>query len=113
MTEPTDKGFRQQLRHSLQEAEEALSPEVIRALQQARNKAVAATGKRSGFGPAWGWAGGTAAVLLAVVLSLQPGSQGSPGSLLEDMAILAADEELELYQDLEFYDWLAETQQHG
>jgi len=34
-------------------------------------------------------------------------------SMLEDMAMLTADEELELYQDLDFYDWLSESEQDG
>jgi len=112
MTEPTEHPFRQQVQDQLHQGEQALSPEVILRLQQARHQALEAIPK-SRLRQPWVWAGSIASLLLVVVLSLQLSSPGLHDSMLEDMVMLAADEELELYQELEFYDWLATSKQHG
>ena len=112
MTEDNNK-FRQQVRDSLQQAEASLSPRVTQALQKARNKAVKAAEHKVVHRQAWAWAGGFASIVFAVLIGIQLGNQGLQESMLEDMAMLAAEEELELYQDLEFYDWLSESEPHG
>lgn len=114
MTERAEDRFRQKLRDGLLQSEQSLSPEVLQRLQQARNRAVEAAGHRSGQSRHyWAWAGGFASIALAVVITIQLGNQGLQETMLEDMTMLAAEEELELYQDLDFYDWLAESAPHG
>ena len=113
MIKPEENEFRQQLRKGMQQGEDELSPQVLQRLQQARSTAVAAATMRTGQRHYWGWAAGFASILFAVVFSWQLSTQFVNESMLEDMAMLAADEELELYQDLEFYGWLAESEPHG
>ena len=113
MTESEGKRFREQVREGLQQTEKNLSPKVLQALQAARSRAVEAAAGKSSSRHYWVWAGGFASMLLAVLITLQMGPQGIQESMLEDLAMLSAAEELELYQDLEFYDWLIESEQHG
>ena len=50
------------------------------------------------------------AVLLALVLALNGPATNQAGSDLEDLDLLANADQLELYEDLEFYAWLAEEE---
>ena len=53
-----------------------------------------------------------AAVLVAMTLwTIQPDQQSAPVAVLEDINLLTAPEEIEFYQDLEFYEWLAANEQ--
>jgi len=113
MTDESESRFRDQLREGLQQAEESLSPRVMQALQQARSNAVEAAARKTVYKQPLAWAGGFAAIVVAVVLSVQIGGNSLQESMLEDMAMLAAEEELELYQELEFYNWLSESELDG
>ena len=50
------------------------------------------------------------AVLLALVLALNGPATNQAGSDLEDLDLLANADQLELYEDLECYAWLAEEE---
>lgn len=113
MTESEESEFRNQLRKGMQQGEDELSPQVLQRLQKARNKAVASAAEQAGQRHYWGWAAGFASLLFVVIFSWQLSTQIVNESMLEDMAMLTADEELELYQDLDFYDWLSESEQDG
>jgi hypothetical protein len=86
-------------------------------LSRARAAAVeAAEGARHGarFGFRFGglkFAGAAAAVALAIVIAWQPslvGTNDAQQSAFDDLDILLDEEELDLFEELEFYAWLEE-----
>jgi hypothetical protein len=96
-----------------------LDDDVRRRLQQARCAAVRtaaeALDKPSKTAPGWLIpAGGIAALTLVIAVSfyqIQTNQESSPIASVEDMPLLTAPEDLELYEELDFYQWLAE--EHG
>lgn len=80
-------------------------------LRAARRQALAAgvvhTRRRAA-----GWAM-AAAVVLAVGLWVMHGRGELPAAGVEDIEVLAAGDDLELYEDLEFYGWLASLDETG
>ncbi len=102
---------KQTLDHSLQNMDEA----TVTRLQSARQKAMTPTLKSSwgwGLQPTWAMA---AACLLIISLALWSNyAPHSPGTLpFEDVEILANADGWELYEELEFYTWLAENDPTG
>jgi hypothetical protein len=64
------------------------------------------------FLPVGGLATALAAVLVAVTLwTQQPVQESAPVAALEDLNILTGSDEIEFYQELEFYEWLAVNEQ--
>jgi hypothetical protein len=97
----------------------AVDDDVRGRLQHARRVAVraAAEALEPPAKSAPGWlmpAGGIAALTLVIVVSfyqLQTKQERTPMASIEDMPLLTAPEDLELYEELDFYQWLAE--EHG
>lgn len=97
-------------------------------LRAARRRAVE-TASAKGGGRPWGgllqgtrgrWAGGLAGglalagVALVAVLLWHPGTHGlAPATAPGDLELLSSSNSLEFYQDLDFYQWLQETQAHA
>lgn len=75
----------------------------LRALEQAETR-------KSMFSrwPHWLTAGGlaTTALLVVMVTGWLASRQNRPAQQLEDLEIMAAQEQLDLYADLDFYRWL-------
>ena len=122
MNEDQDK-FVNQLKQQLDQQGEGLDGETLSRLRQARARAVAA-GDRKGFRlPGLKTLGGGAVAfasvsVLAVAVWLAVPTISTPrvpvlaeaqATALDDLELLAATEELEFYEDIEFYYWL-ETQ---
>jgi type VI protein secretion system component VasF len=108
-----DKDFLEQIGKTLDQGLEELDGDTLNRLHQAR---LAATERHKGRYMQRGWlvAGGAlASVVIVLLLSLQLNTKAVNESMLEDMALLSADAELELYRDLDFYDWLAEKERDG
>ena len=64
----------------------------------------------------WGWAAGVAVTsigLLIVLLANRPDMDNHGQPLLEDVELMASPENAELSEDLEFYDWLADSTTNG
>ena len=107
MNEHDDADWLDRARRRLQRSTEELDPDTLRRLRQAR---AAALGQADRKAPTrwmpWGGAALAASLALAVLL-WQPwaGPPESPAAL-EDLELLAAEENLELYEELEFYLWL-------
>ncbi len=81
-------------------------------LQRARREALA---NRISRRP-WGWAAGVAVTsigLLMVLLANRPDMDNHGQPLLEDVELMASPENAELSEDLEFYDWLADSTTNG
>ena len=73
------------------------------------------TGERKGFDirqwftlPVAGWSATACLIVLGLALYLQQPNRPTP--LLEDIELLAAEDNLEFYDSLEFYAWLAEEE---
>ncbi len=104
-----DQEIEQKIIRWLDDSVERLDAETKSKLTQARYLAVEA-GNRSPVFRRWiAPAGGLASVaVLAMMLTLNQSSQtpASADSVWGDMDVLAAAEELEFYEDIEFYQWL-------
>lgn len=96
-----------------------IDPEVRQRLKQARHEAVRAAAQdqlhlRQTYRKHMPWlipAGGVAAVVLALSVMfnywVRFADDQSPLASMEDMPLLTAPEDLELYEELDFYQWLA------
>lgn len=108
MSENEDR-FLKQIKKTLDEGTDHLDAEIQSRLTQIRYKALES--KSSRWLPEWmyqpsaQWASVTGALLLIVLYFGEPGIT-QPG--LEDIDLLTSVDGLELYEELEFYAWLAE-----
>ena len=114
-----DKIFINKIKHGLGDGTQQLPAGIQSRLTQMRHEALDA-GERRGFfsslslwDPAIRWSGlATAgAAALAVFLYFQTPAAIQPN--FEDIDLLASEDKLELYEDLEFYAWLAEEEAEG
>ena len=116
MKKENDDQFSARLAQELDRANRNLPDPVLSRLRDARRQAVAEAKRSSGrpvFIPRWLTAGGlaTAAVIVVVVSFWHvPHRQPPPGVPVEYLDQLAAKERPEMIEDLDFYRWLAETQ---
>lgn len=102
--------FEAELRDELHTLEETTgAPEIFR-LAQARNRALAQTKAKSGkfLWPVMG--ASMASALIAMVLIIQPDNTELDNQLAGEIII---GDSIEFYEDLDFYYWLAETDQNG
>ena len=82
------------------------------AVESATKQQASSIGLPSWLLPVGGLATAAAAVLVTMTLwTIQPDIQDAPVAVLEDINLLTAPEEIEFYQDLEFYEWLAVNEQ--
>ncbi len=106
--------FASDLKEELRASEDKLDMATLSRLNQARQQALEQTKKASNFSFT-GWtaiAGGVFASLLIVTLFVVSPAKVD-GVLLEDQDLsIALENNWELYDDLEFYEWLAEVE-HG
>jgi hypothetical protein len=105
----------QRVRIVLNQSTESLPEEVVIALRSSRIKAVELAEKRErsllGFVPRWVTASGVATLaILVVAVSLWLSPLRTPPLVSPDdeLEVVASGEQLELYEDLEFFIWLAE-----
>ena len=93
---------------------EALSPYAVNGLREARHRALTGTVKTHrpwlAF-PRWVTAGGLAtAAVVTLTVSLWVGTpRQSAAPVDEELDRIAAQQQLDLYEDLEFFRWLAEN----
>lgn len=83
-------------------------------LRQARSKAMQSIEKKSWLQPtAWLSAGSIAAICIVAItgiLYLNASSTGLPVNGFADVDLIASDESLELFENLEFYQWLQQEE---
>ena len=110
---PKDEAFLASGKALLDESVRDLDADVVARLRQARYRALKAK-PRPFFWllPASGLAAASVAVL-AVSLWLYQPARPVPVHSVEDIEILTSAENLELFDDLEFYGWLAERDRTG
>jgi hypothetical protein len=111
-TEEKERMFQETVRRCLNEGIEKLDGQTLLRLRSIRLQAMEASRGKKGFFPVRRWitAGGFATVsVLIVAVSIWSIAyrQPVPGKHGEDVEILSAREHLELYEDLDFYRWLA------
>lgn len=110
MTEQDDNRFIEQVKQQLDQQAEQLDELTTARLRTARLQALdVAHQPRKFWLPAFGTAT-AAAIALAVVVWHSPAEW--PGAF-EDMDIMASGEDLELIEEMDFYDWLDATQTTG
>ncbi|MEK6748637.1 MAG: hypothetical protein AABY83_05460 [Pseudomonadota bacterium] len=101
--------FKRDLRAALDTQLTHLSAQELHKLRAARTGAMAATSTRRAA-PRWAWSGLALAATVILAVSLWP--RATPPShapqAIEDLELLAVEENLELYDELEFYTWLAD-----
>ncbi len=104
-----DGRFEQRIRETLDAGLDTLDPAVTRRLRQARAAAVEQAGRRAtrALRPA---AALVLAGMLVAAVFLRPAGEGPelPAADPVDLEIIAADDSLRFYEELEFYQWLAE-----
>lgn len=112
-TEPQDEGLLAASKALLDESARELDADIAARLRQARCRALEAK-PRPFFWllPAGGLAAACVAVLAVALWVYQP-SRPAPMQGVEDLEILSSSENLELFDDLEFYGWLAERDRTG
>lgn len=117
MNEPENKDqFLQQVQSTLDRSVDGLDDDTLRALRNARRKAVAASERRpSWLMPVGGLAMAATVAVFSVSLWMAEPQSGADTQLspLEDLALLGDAESLEFYQDLDFYLWLDAEQDAG
>ncbi len=101
-----DDRFETRIRDTLDEGLEGITPDVARRLRRARHEAIARADRRLHR-----WAPAAALVFASLVLAaiiLRPAE--NPVDLpvtATDLEIIAADDSLQFYEELDFYQWLA------
>lgn len=102
-----DDRFEYRLRARLDQGLEDIDPDVTRRLRLARQVALEQGARRFRFG----WVPAAAAVfagLLMAAIFLRPADDGAGlPDMASDLEIIAADDSLQFYEELDFYQWLA------
>jgi hypothetical protein len=112
-TEPKEQAFLAASKAILDESIHELDGQVLARLRQARSRALEAK-PRPFFWllPAGGFAAASVVILAAALWFFQP-AKPAPMHGVEDLDILTSAENLELYDDLDFYHWLTEHDNAG
>lgn len=106
--------FLDRVRETLDGQDAQLDADTLRELRLARARAIDALPRPQRIWQPVGLAV-LATTLVAVVVSLQLMHTTTPNATagLEDMALLSAGDDFELYENLEFYQWLDLEQHNG
>ena len=108
---PQDDKFLTEAKRILDQSIQALDPDKTNGLQRARIYALEKGMRRRPLAT-WTWVSGLAVASVAILtmvflLNRQEASNQHP--MLEDLELMTSTENVELSEDLEFYDWLAEN----
>lgn len=105
-----EKDFLDFAQQRLSQGTENLDPETRRKLIAMRNRALNIPENKKRL-PEWAplpAMGLLTAILYLMITYAKPAPAPRPDTGLEDLEILASLDSLELYEDLEFYEWLAD-----
>ncbi len=100
-----DQNFVARAKGVLDRTEESVDPTMRARLRQARLRALESS---PSLLPRFVWATATVTVLVAALWLSQPVVL-SPAPPLEDIEILASMDDIEFYDDLDFYHWLVDA----
>lgn len=101
--------FEDQLKQALRESEEELDAASLSRLHQARSHAVEQLDKKPPlYKQPWLWSGATAAILvMALMITVIPEPPIEPESDLISAFEDGPQQDMDLFENLEFYEWLA------
>ncbi len=108
-----EKALVTKIKDQLDQSVEKLDPGVVARLRSARYEALHRQTQRVPWlWPASGLATACSALLVALLWWGSPPKQAPPetAQIIEDVEVLIAADPLDLYEDLEFYGWLAEQE---
>ncbi len=113
--EQTDKKFEEHAKKALDESVDALDRDTLNKLRMMRRSALDATGPKERV---WDWhwlrmpAGAMLMAALIVLITFTMFDKPQPLAPLpiEDLEILASNEDAEFFAELEFYEWLADEE---
>ena len=103
-----DKQFVDKVRQTLDQHADAVDEVTAARLAAIRRNALDSRSRRPHWLPAAAWSA-VAASVLTVALFLNQGTD-LPGIDLDALELVAQSEDLELIEELDFYDWLDSTQ---
>lgn len=114
MSQKSEEALVAHIKQQLDDSCDSLDYATQLKLKQAREKALSQSAASTSRLKRWQWIGipslaATAAVAIITISSVinTPSSGESPESLFfQDLELLAAEEDLELIEELEFYQWL-------
>jgi hypothetical protein len=117
--EDREKAFLERARALLDGSEEDLDANILSRLRQARTRALQGQERREPR--SWHWfplpaAAGMATALVAILVAvfyITRAPVQEPHKSIGDLEILASSDQLDLYEDLDFYDWLAKEKEHN
>lgn len=106
--------FLQRIKATLDAQEARLDTDTVRELRLARHRALATLHKPRRFWQPVALAG-LMAMIVVVVVSLQHSPVRPPktGTAMENMALLSSGDDFDLYENLDFYQWLAQEKHDG
>lgn len=112
--ERDQQDFLQRVKATLDTREAELDAHTLRDLRLARHKALATLQKPRRIWQPVALAG-LAAILVVVVVTLQRPQMPAPGTgaAMENMALLSSGDDFDLYENLDFYQWLAQEKHNG
>jgi len=97
----------------LDQGEQQLDSTILRQLRLSRDAALNAQNQHNTWAVSAGLVSTAAVVVLTLSLWNMPIFQNHASSLLDDIELLSAADDLEFYQELEFYLWLDEKQHNS
>lgn len=111
MNDERDTEVQQQVRAELDAKVDALDANVTAGLSAARHRALDQLQAKPRWQPVIGWA--VAATLVVAVSLWWQQAPISNGMSADDFELLVSGDGIELYEDLEFYDWLSSENDAG
>ncbi len=108
-----EEAFVAKVKDQLDQSVEKLDPEVLARLRNARYEALHSQPQRAPWlWPVSGLATACSAILVALLWWGSPPEQAPPetAQIIEEVEVLLAADPLDLYEDIEFYVWLAEQE---
>lgn len=109
-----EQAFVSKIKTQLDQSVDRVDPSVMARLRSARYEALHSQPQRAPWlWPASAFATACSAILVALFLWGSPAEQAPPETvqIVEDVEVLIAADPIDLYEDLEFYEWLAEQEQ--
>ncbi|MEX5217638.1 MAG: hypothetical protein NW701_07410 [Nitrospira sp.] len=113
MRSPEDDLFLAQAKQALEQSLDQCDARLAGRLQRARREVLESSMNRRPWGRWAGVAIASIGLLTVVFLANQRDIENHGQPMLEDIELMTSPENVELSDDLEFYDWLAESPTNG
>ena len=110
---PGDALFTGNAKGVLDDSVDRLDARLVGRLQRARCEALASSRRSSWFGWTRGLAAASVVFVFLIFLVGRPDVDHQFQPMLEDLDVMTSTENADLSEDLEFYDWLADSSTTG